>query len=654
MKQPANARDISFVVLVLIAFGIGAPIPGCGVDMKGAGQYDLPCAADVQCDDRNPCTSDICGQSGVCIWKRSDVAAPDDGNVCTSERCEGVAYAVSHVNEGASCLNGLRGGRCRAGACVVVCDAQNQLTACDDRNACTVDTCDLTHGICANAKLDGTATPGVSPVLGDCRKTMCVVGKETTVVDDKDLPVKSDCWDAACASGTASKMPSKAGTACGWQGGLACDGKGKCIGCVSNDQCPKDGCNKGVCNAGVCGLDPLANGTLLPASEQTPQDCRSLQCDGAGNPYSASDPSDRPAPDAKECTNDLCLGGTPQHPDRNAGASCSQHGGTVCDDAGACVACNSEPDCPDPGNCSVRTCDNHSCGVSDKPFGEPCGPGNGVCDGSGQCVGCNGPSDCPQGGACTAANCASNICGTTDLAADIACPAGFCDGAGQCVQCNGTAQCPVPTDPCSDSVCSSHACGAVLKPGGTQCDGTHSCDANGQCVGCLDASSCPGQAECTRATCTNGACGTTPEAASKTCGTSLDRHCDGAGNCVECNDQSQCSGASTCRPVACQSNTCQGTNASKGLACGAGKECDGDGSCKSLIGVVCAVAGECLSGYCVDGVCCDVQCAQFCYACSATGKAQGSDGTCGPVKDKSDPALECPAAKKCNGSGDCT
>ena len=68
----------------------------------------------------------------------------------------------------------------------------------------------------------------------------------------------------------------------------------------------------------------------------------------------------------------------------------------------------------------------------------------------------------------------------------------------------------------------------------------------------------------------------------------------------------------------------------------------------------CAIGGECESGICVEGVCCDTTCSGTCESCLASVKGSGSDGTCGPIANGTDPKAECGACEACNGSGACT
>jgi len=127
------------------------------------------CSTDGDCDDANPCSSDVC-QVGVCIHGAGTAAcedgdacttgdtcsaklcssgAPtncDDGNVCTSDFCDS-GVGCQHSNADGACGTAscdgnayMSGGVCDAGSCEMM------LTDCNDGNACTTDSCDASVG----------------------------------------------------------------------------------------------------------------------------------------------------------------------------------------------------------------------------------------------------------------------------------------------------------------------------------------------------------------------------------------------------------------------------------------------------------------------------------------------------------------------------
>ncbi len=107
-------------------------------------------------------------------------------------------------------------------------------------------------------------------------------------------------------------------------------------GCTTPAECPGQDteCQTRTCNLGVCGLTFQPAGTVI--STQILGDCHRNQCDGLGNIVPVIDDGD-PFIDGNQCTDDLCIAGTPVNPPSPAGTACTQNGGTMCDGAGNCV-----------------------------------------------------------------------------------------------------------------------------------------------------------------------------------------------------------------------------------------------------------------------------------------------------------------------------
>lgn len=66
-------------------------------------------------------------------------------------------------------------------------------------------------------------------------------------------------------------------------------------------------------------------------------------------------------------------------------------------------------------------------------------------------------------------------------------------------------------------------------------------------------------------------------------------------------------------------------------------------------GTGCASDAGCPTAHCRDSYCCDTACAGTCQACNLS----GAEGTCLPIPRGDDPAGECGAAARCDGSGGC-
>ena len=123
-----------------------------------AGDRCIGCVENLQCNDGNPCTSDICS-AGLCVHElRADGITCDDGLFCTLvDTCLGGACVGAgtpcpdspRCNESTdSCVQCLTAGDC--GGTTPLCDpATNQCVAClnaadcADGNACTTDICQI-------------------------------------------------------------------------------------------------------------------------------------------------------------------------------------------------------------------------------------------------------------------------------------------------------------------------------------------------------------------------------------------------------------------------------------------------------------------------------------------------------------------------------
>jgi len=132
---------------------------------------DAACAKHADCDDKNACSTDTCdAQTKLCSWKYKTC---DDGKDCTDDACNKLTGKCIYKNskDGNSCNDGdacTTADACLAGAC-------KGKPKCDDKNPCTLDSCN--KGTCGhqptnNGKVcsDGQAcTTGDVCISGDCR-----------------------------------------------------------------------------------------------------------------------------------------------------------------------------------------------------------------------------------------------------------------------------------------------------------------------------------------------------------------------------------------------------------------------------------------------------------------------------------------------------
>ena len=84
--------------------------------------------------------------------------------------------------------------------------------------------------------------------------------------------------------------------------------------------------------------------------------------------------------DGNQCSVNSCVGGACTTANQEPGVDCDQDGGSVCDGAGACVACNTSAECAEDDNeCTEATCQNNQCGQANVANGTSCDGGNGEC-----------------------------------------------------------------------------------------------------------------------------------------------------------------------------------------------------------------------------------------------------------------------------------
>ena len=185
-SAPINAGDV-YGSLELV--GLWAQKPGkkdgtlngtkCGIGSQcvsqGTCKYGV-CegAKATDCDDSKPCTKDSCDPAKGCQHVSNDGAACDDGDKCSSASS------------------------CQAGSCKAT-----KTLDCDDKNPCTIDTCDPKKGKCKydDAKKGTPCEDGKACTTNDtCYKGTCKAGddkacKKSDKSDKGDKSDKSDKGD---------------------------------------------------------------------------------------------------------------------------------------------------------------------------------------------------------------------------------------------------------------------------------------------------------------------------------------------------------------------------------------------------------------------------------------------------------------------------
>jgi hypothetical protein len=137
-----------------------------------------PCAKAGACDDKNPCTQELCDPAKGCVYPPAKSGSPcaDDGLTCTADLCDGLgmcthklvgclikgvcaAVGPNPANPCEKCIAGQKiwtgtGGSCSDGDPCTVGDycggsgtcLPGAVTSCDDGNACSTDSCDKGKG----------------------------------------------------------------------------------------------------------------------------------------------------------------------------------------------------------------------------------------------------------------------------------------------------------------------------------------------------------------------------------------------------------------------------------------------------------------------------------------------------------------------------
>ncbi len=522
------------------------------------------------CDDGNACTSgDVC-TAGVC--KSGTALQCNDANPCTQDACLPASGCTNTVLDGQSC--DADGDACTAGdACVgKVCTA-GPVTGCDDKNACTIDSCDTKSGQCVHDPVtDGVACDDgtLCTVADSCQSGKCK-GKAANC-DDTNECTADTCLPATGCQHTPMNGP--------------CDDLNPC---TLADTCDQGNCAPGkpvACNAGdacmigKCDLNS-GNCSYLPVGPGTPCDdaniCTDLDTCSAGNCSGKAKNCD----DNNACTMDSC--------DLSQGCVYAAQSGP-CSDGNACTVgdvcgagkCTGNAiDCDDGNACTQDSCVPASgCSHTTVPVGTPCSDNSqctavDVCNGD-QCAGVL--ISCDDGNPCTDDSCdakagCSHLANTAPCTDSNACTSGDVCKASLCVG--------APVNCADGNVCTLDACdpglGCIFPAVAGNCDDKNACTSGDSCA----AGKCTGSAivcndnnVCTLDSCNIAqGCVYTPQSVdcsdSNAC-TSGDT-CSGGvctGSAMSCDDNNPCTTDS------CNVNTgCAHANLADGASCGANLTC---------------------------------------------------------------------------------
>ncbi len=207
------------------------------------------------CPDGNLCDGQVC-LNGACAAGAAVVCASDnDGNACTANTCSPQTGTCAPANalDGSSCADGdLCDGteKCLAGLCTV---PGTPLICADDGNPCTTARCEPGWGCLQENVLNGTSCADADRCDGVevCTAGICAAAGVPVVCDDGN-----PCTTNACspATGACSFAPLPNGAACA--DGILCNGAETCANglCTSGIpvSCfvPQQACNP---STGICG-----------------------------------------------------------------------------------------------------------------------------------------------------------------------------------------------------------------------------------------------------------------------------------------------------------------------------------------------------------------------------------------------------------------
>jgi len=122
------------------------------------------CTVDIDCDDADACTIDMCGSNGICSY--APLCADD--SLCTQDTCSAGTCSFTDISE-----------------------------SCDDSNPCTTDACGATEGCINTPSTENTCDDG-----NDCTADTCNIfgGCDST-------PIPNCCGNGICEEGEGASCP---------------------------------------------------------------------------------------------------------------------------------------------------------------------------------------------------------------------------------------------------------------------------------------------------------------------------------------------------------------------------------------------------------------------------------------------------------------
>jgi hypothetical protein len=339
------------------------------------------CATDVDCNDLNPCTDDVCDETGTCLVTPNAAACDDglyctdgdtctagictgsprqcaDADVCTVDGCDEDSDSCTHgpAPDGALCDDGRYctvSDTCTAGVC------GGQPRDCSDGNPCTVDGCLEAFNECTNPPVTNNVLcdDGISCTASDvCTDGVCIGSDDCPAGESCDLSSTQCVTSASCATSAE---------------------------CNDGNACTDDDCVNGFCSHPP-NAAPCDDGQYCTVDDT----CSGGSCQG--EPMDCSDGVD--------CTTDVCNEALqeciPVPRDVNCDDGLFCNGVENCDQAAGCLP-GTPVDCSTADSvCGAGFCDEAAgtCSINPLNDGASCDDGD-PCSASETCNGgeCSGP-----------------------------------------------------------------------------------------------------------------------------------------------------------------------------------------------------------------------------------------------------------------------
>jgi len=670
---------VAFIVLVTLSSAGCAGSATQTVDVVHEVRFAIDtkgeCSVAADCDDGNPCTTDLCAEEQECIFEPTAGLACDDGDECTvGDTCKDNGVCLGATN-----------------------------LVCNDENPCTDDGCDENLGcVFSELSLEKECDGSLCTETDRCIEGQCV-GGELVVCLDSNV---DDCTFTICdpKTGACEKEelhpaghPCIDGNPC--TDNDACDPYGLCGAgapheCVAQHPCKTAWCNEQAkegtnpcvlswkdAGVGCSDGDACTDADKCVVVEEGP----SLKCSGVPVDCNDSNP----------CTLDNCAEETGcTYQEKNDGSPCSP-GEDSCGSMGTCLAGQCSPPATDPCDdgvdCTQDTCivgeclhepvdalcqDQWECttDICDPSTGCNHEPQNIVCD-DGQF--CNGPEICIPLSGCQdgvppvvddAVGCTTDVCDDGENVVVHIPVDSLCDDLDPCTgieTCSPLQGCvPGAALECDDSIdCTVDSCLPMLGCSHTPDDGK--CDDEDVCTGLeicvLEAGCVPGE----------------PLNCNDDLACTQD-NCDPAEGCIHvpqdelCNDGLFCDGTESCDPVQgctngpvpsvadafdCTLDTCD-EEADKIQHDPIDAECDDGDICNGV--ETCSADVGCMEGQpldCSDGVGCTEDLCDpetGCYSVPVDNFCNDNVECSEDVCDETEGCLHFPDHSACNDGFECT